>query len=54
MAQRPELLTEDNAKEASVADVSKTEKALPDTARIRKVKVKEMGKSTKPELSWTG
>ena len=54
MAQRPEPRSEDNAKDANEADVSKTEQALPDTARKRKVKVKEMGKSTKPELSWTG
>ena len=52
MAQRPQPPTEENEKDASVADVSKTEKALPDTARKRKVKVKEMVKSTKPELSW--
>ena len=44
------------AKEANVTDVSKTERALPDSASNRKVKAKEMEKrrdnETKTVLDW--
>ena len=41
MAQTAELLTEEKAKEASLTEVGQTVKALSDSARKRKVKVKK-------------